>query len=40
MMAQSPTFFDWRGEAAEGVPAGTYPILGHGLWGPSATGRC
>jgi aminoglycoside phosphotransferase (APT) family kinase protein len=35
MMAQRPTFFDWSGEAADGVPAGTYPILGHGLWGPT-----
>lgn len=32
-MAQSPTSFDWFGEA--GVPAGTYPIMGHGLWGPT-----
>lgn len=35
MMAQSPTSFDWPGEAVDGVPAGTYPILGHGLWGPT-----
>lgn len=35
MMAQSPTSFDWHGESVDGVPAGTYPILGHGLWGPT-----
>jgi Phosphotransferase enzyme family len=35
MMAQSPTSFDWLGEARADVPAGTYPILGHGLWGPT-----
>jgi hypothetical protein len=35
MMAQSPMSFEWHGEAEAGVPAGTYPILGHGLWGPT-----
>jgi Phosphotransferase enzyme family len=35
MMAQSPTSFEWHGEAGTDVPAGTYPILGHGLWGPT-----
>lgn len=29
------TAIDWPGDAVEGVPAGTYPILGHGLWGPT-----
>jgi Phosphotransferase enzyme family len=35
MMTQTQTSFDWFGAAVDGVPAGTYPILGHGLWGPT-----
>jgi hypothetical protein len=35
MMAQSPKSFDWHSDSVGGVPAGTYPILGHGLWGPT-----
>ena len=35
MMAQRPTSFDWFGDCIDGVPAGPYPILGHGLWGPT-----
>jgi hypothetical protein len=35
MMTQSPTSFEWSGEPGMDVPAGTYPILGHGLWGPT-----
>jgi aminoglycoside phosphotransferase len=35
MMVQRPTSFDWFGDGIDGVPAGPYPILGHGLWGPT-----
>lgn len=35
MMAPSPPYLDWPGAAVDGVPAGSYPILGHGLWGPT-----
>jgi aminoglycoside phosphotransferase (APT) family kinase protein len=35
MIAQPPTSFDWFGDGVDGVPAGPYPILGHGLWGPT-----
>ena len=34
-MGQPPTSFDWPGDGVADVPAGTFPILGHGLWGPT-----
>jgi hypothetical protein len=34
-MSSTQASFDWFGEAVSGIPAGTYPILGHGLWGPT-----